>query len=209
MERVLIRNRVSQYFDEPESRILIQPRFSIEKCIPKPEDLRVLRKSFELKESTPENAVSILREDGIKAKIFAIHSSRKQEFEVKSREFDWEVAPLAKSNVKVPSEILERINLLLHEGIEIERLYIAKPKQYALAGLLKSEITTQGKILSEEIASIAIGFLAGAEEAVKVLKEARKRKQNPVTMIPRYLPDPALIAKIKGHNELIEVGRWL
>lgn len=209
MERAIIRNRISQYFDEPESRILIQPRFSIEECIPAREDLQVLRKPFGLRESTPENAVSILRENDIKAKIFAIHTSRKQEFEVKSMDFDWEVMPLKKSKVKVPSEMLERVNLLLGKGIEIERLYIAKPRQYAFAEILKSEVSLQSRILSEETASIAIGFLAGAEEALKVIEEAKKRKQNPITMIPSYMSDPVLLAKIKGHNELVEIGRWI
>jgi hypothetical protein len=202
-------NRLTQYFVEPENRFLTQARFNVKECIPETEELEVLRKVFESNESTPENAVKILREHGIKAKIFAIHNSRRWEFEVKSMEFDWEVMPLAKSKTKVPSEILERVNLLLNRGIEIEKLYIAKPRQHALAGLLKTEISTQGRILSEEIASIAIGFLAGAEEALRVLEEARKKKQNPVSMIPRYLPDPVLLAKIKEHNELVEIGRWI
>ena len=65
------------------------------------------------------------------------------------------------------------------------------------------------KILSEQAASVAIGFLAGAEEAIKVIAEARKNRQNPVNMIPRYLPDPVLLARIKGYNELVEIGRWI
>ena len=202
-------NRLTQYFVEPENRFLTQERFNVRECIPETEELEVLRKAFESNESTPENAVKILREHGIKAKIFAIHNSRRGEFEVKSRDSDWEVMPLKKSNVKVPSEILERVNLLLSEGIEIEKLYIAKPRQHAFTQILKSEASLQSKILSEQAASIAIGFLAGAEEALRALEEARKKKQNPVTMIPRYLPDPVLLAKIKGHNELVEIGRWI
>lgn len=194
MEKTLIRNRVIQYF-EPEA-ITFDAGFN-----------RLNR--FQLRESTPENAVSILREHNIKAKIFAIHSSRRQVFEVKSRELDWEVMPLKKLKVNVPAEILERIELLLQEGIEIKKLYIAKPKQYAFAEILKSEVSLQLRILSQEIAYVSVGMLAGFEEAVSVIKEAARRKQNAVNMIPQYLSDPVLLAKIKGHNELIEIGRWL
>lgn len=202
-------NRLTRYFVEPENRFLTQARFNVKECISETENLGILRKAFESNESTPENAVKILREQDIKSKIFAIHSSRRQAFEVKSREFDWEVVPLAKSKVKVPAEMLERVNLLLNSGIEIKKLYIAKPKQYAFTEILKSEASLQSKILSEEVASIAIGFLAGTEEALRALKEARKNRQNPVTMIPRYLSDPVLLGKIKGHNELVEIGRWI
>lgn len=209
MERAIIRNRVSQYFLEPESRILIQPRFSLEECIPGKRDLGVLREPLESNESTPQRAVKILREHGIKAKIFAVHSSRKEVFEIKSREFDWEVMRLKNSKTDVPAEMLERVNLLLNRGIKIQKLYIAKPKQYALTEILKAEISLQSRILSEEIAYVSIGMLVGFEEAVEAIKEAIKNKQNPVSMIPRYMPDPVLLARVKGHNELIEVGRWL
>ena len=163
----------------------------------------------EIEKATPEKIVSILRKQGIKAKIFAIHSSRRQTFEVMSRDYDWMVMPLVKSKIKVPVKFLKRVSFLASLGIRIERLYIAKPKQYVFAETLIAETSSQARILSEKIAYAAISMLAGIEEASRALKEAREKKQNPMDMIPRYMPDPVLLVKIPGHNKLIEVARWL
>lgn len=191
-------NRVSRFLDVDE---VLSQRFN--------ERNRVTGVFLMLKEATPEKIVSILRKHGIKAKIFAIHSSRKQTFEVMSRDYDWMIMPLVKSDVKVPVKFLKRVSFLASLGIRIERLYIAKPKQYIFAETLIAETSLQARILSEKIAYAAISTLAGIEEASRVLKEAREKKQNPMDMIPRYLPDPVLLVRIPGHNKLIEVARWM
>ena len=194
-------NRVSRFLDVDE---VLSQRFNERNRVTvRPEIFP------ELEKATPEKIVSILRKHGIRAKIFAIHSSRKQTFEVRSRDYDWMVMPLVKSKVKVPVKFIKRVSFLASLGIRIERLYIAKPKQYVFAETLIAETSSQARILSEKIAYAAISMLAGIEEASRALKEAREKKQNPMDMIPRYMPDPVLLVKIPGHNKLIEVARWL
>ena len=204
-------NRVRQYFDG--SKTFTQPRFSVNR-------IRIINrflqdteivKDFPKTDSTPENVIRILEENGIKGvKIFCIHSSRKETFKVKSNRFDWEIKLLtAKSKEKIPIEMLRRVSLLQSEGILIEKLYIAKPVECYFLELARAEIKTQSKILSDEIGYITINIMAGAKEANKALNEAEKRAKSVAELIGKYLADPVLLVKINGFNELIEVARWV
>jgi len=207
MEQVLAsENRVKQYFDAGSSGKgfkVLQGDLTRNRVL----NINETAEGF-LVESIPA-ALEILKEHGAKAKIFCIHSSRKTNFIVRSNKHDWEVMPLKKSNVKVPSEYLKMVNLLLSKGIQVEKLYIGKAVNTPVLEIAKAEVKTQARVLSEESAFLAIKVLSGVDDAVEALREARENKKNAMSMISRYLPDPVLLARIKGHKELVEIGRWL
>lgn len=210
MEQLLKENRIKQYFDDSktfQSRLNASRTRIVNRFLQDTEIARVLPKI----ESTPENAIRILEENGIKGvKIFCIHSSRKKTFTVRSNKWDWEIKPLnARSKEKIPDEILRRVKLLQNAGIQIKKLYIGKPVAYSIREICKSEIQDQRKILSDEIGYITIKVLAGIEQANKALKEAERRATSVTFLIGEYLRDPILIISLPCYKELIEVGRWV
>jgi hypothetical protein len=149
----------------------------------------------------PERAVKLLKQQGVEAKIFCIHGSRKQNFVVKSLKWNWHVLSLKKSGTKVPSEILERVALLLEQGARIDKLYIAKPIENGVGKVFVGEVVIQGKALAAEVSRLGKGALEAFQEM--------QRGQNPLPTLLHYLPDPVLLVKLQGYVELVEVGRWL
>ena len=204
-------NRISKYFEGNTVSVLLDG-IQRQERMPVEPPVRPARRSFGLpireaqptpriQSVTPRRAVKLLKEQGVVAKVFCIHSSRQQDFIVNSREWNWHVLPLKKSGTKVPSEILARVALLLEQGAKIEKLYIAKPIDNGLGKVLIKEVVVQAKALGQEMSRLRDGML----DALQELQQGR----SPVPALMRYMPDPVLLVKLRGYVELVEVGRWL
>lgn len=213
MQTGLMRNRILNIKEDDKTftqlRLNVNSTGIINRVL---QDTEIAR-DFPKTESTPKNVIRILKEHGIKGvKTFCIHSSRKGTFIARGNKWDWEIKKLtARSKENIPAEMLSRVKLLLDKGIKVEKLYIGKAVDMPILDIAKAEIKLQAKHLSEEISYAAVAVLAGTEEAVNAIREAHRKNKNAMSMIPRYvhLPDPVLLARVKGYNELIEIGRWL
>ena len=203
-------NRISKYFEgntvsvllegirQAEPRVVERPAMHLRRMTGMPiDELPATR----LKPLNPDRIVKLMKQQGVEAKVFCVHSSRKENFVVKSLKWNWHVLPLKKSGTKVPSEILERVALLLEHGARIEKLYVAKPIENSIGKVLAEEVVIQGKALAVELHRLGNGALEAFQEM--------QRGRNPVPTLLHYLPDPVLLVKLQGYVELVEVGRWL
>jgi len=90
-------------------------------------------------------AVSLLEETDVETKIFCFHETivknRLLNFFVRSRDFDWQVKPLAESDERVPFEFIRNLTYLRQSGLKIDSIAIATPvKHGSMKETAKDEI---------------------------------------------------------------------
>ena len=192
-------NRIQGLLEDADEPVLLREA----SCVRKFQRREALR-------FTPGQAVQLLKSQGIPAKIFCVHRGRKQHFEAQSRDYNWKVMPLKGSNVPVPAPLLVRIQILQEHNIPVQWVLVAKPKQQLVSDVLRAQASIQSRALSEEMASLLVGVLAGATSADQLIRDSRNQGRNALGMaVSGYLPDPVLLVKMPRHPELIEIARWI